>query len=754
MKILIIAEGYFPGKKYGGPPVSIKNFCKLMSEYDCHIITKNHDLGEKESYKNIGNGIIKEDNCTITYLNDKEYNIKTFKEKIIEIKPDIIYLQGLFQKCIIPTLILAKKYKIKVLLAPRGELCKGAFKKKYKKIPYIIGIKFLGLLKNVSFQATSQEEYNAISKILKIKKNRIYQLTNIPTSSTSNLTKIKKEKNSANIIFLSRIVEKKNLHYALEVLKKVKGKIVFDIYGPIEDNDYWTKCKKIIETMPKNITVNYKGIVTHDKIEETFNKYHTFIFPTFSENYGHVIVESLTAGCPIIISDQTPFTDINNLIKNSAISIKEQKKYINKLQEIIDYNDLEWKDVSKKSREYIKDKLNMIEIKKDYQNAINDIVANSIKYIVSYDVPENNKENRLNIPSSANKIDYIINTLNKIGYKVEIISTSQTLNKKCYKGKTINFNNNTLKLFPTTWRGKFILKTVNQIVMRTSIIFYLTKNIKKNDKIIIYHSLGNLWILRYLKKCKKVEIIEEVEEIYNLISNNQKQAKKEIKYLKLADKYIFPTKIINDVLKIKNIKSIVVHGSYIISNFKEYNDDAKFDENKINIGYTGLIDKKKGCFEIIKTGSLLDENYHIHILGFGDKTEIEKMKKIISEENAKNKCQISYDGIRKGKDYDNYLKKLDIGICSIDSSKEYADVQFPSKIISYLTANLKVICSSNKSVKTSDVAEAINFYEGNTPKQIAEVIKKCKNTQNNSQTIIKKCDEKFKIELKKLIEEK
>ena len=40
MKILIIAEGYFPGKKYGGPPVSVKNFCQLMSEYNFNIVTE------------------------------------------------------------------------------------------------------------------------------------------------------------------------------------------------------------------------------------------------------------------------------------------------------------------------------------------------------------------------------------------------------------------------------------------------------------------------------------------------------------------------------------------------------------------------------------------------------------------------------------------------------------------------------------------------------------------------------------------
>ena len=39
MKILMIMPGFFPGKKYGGPPVSIDNFCSLMIGHEKYIIT-------------------------------------------------------------------------------------------------------------------------------------------------------------------------------------------------------------------------------------------------------------------------------------------------------------------------------------------------------------------------------------------------------------------------------------------------------------------------------------------------------------------------------------------------------------------------------------------------------------------------------------------------------------------------------------------------------------------------------------------
>lgn len=74
MKILIVMGGFFPGKKYDGPPVSIDNFCTLMKEYQCYIVTHDHDLFESVRYSNITQGWNKRENCKVIYLNDKQYN--------------------------------------------------------------------------------------------------------------------------------------------------------------------------------------------------------------------------------------------------------------------------------------------------------------------------------------------------------------------------------------------------------------------------------------------------------------------------------------------------------------------------------------------------------------------------------------------------------------------------------------------------------------------------------------------------------
>lgn len=367
MKILIVMEGFFPGKKYGGPPVSIDNFCTLMKEHQCYIVTRDHDLFENERYSNITKGWNKRENCKVIYLNDKQYNKRNFEKVILKIKPDILYLQGLFQSCVFPCLQLAKNHNIKVLLAPRGELCSGAFNlKKYKKLPYIEFLRLMGLTKNVHFQSTSEEETEAINKLLGCSMDRIHRLDNIPSISRKEYQRREKIPGKGRFIFLSRIHPKKNLLSAIKYFNDVEGEAIFDIYGSIEDEAYWHECKAAIKVLPKHIKCEYKGLVSHEQVHEVFSQYDAFLFPTLSENYGHVIAESLLVGTPVIISDQTPWNDVEINNAGFVCVLSDDENFIKAIESVINDD----KDRSKEAKAYIMQKVCLEENKQKYELAL------------------------------------------------------------------------------------------------------------------------------------------------------------------------------------------------------------------------------------------------------------------------------------------------------------------------------------------------------------------------------------------------
>ena len=374
MKILIILTGFLPGKKFGGPPISVDNFCSLMKEDECFIVTRNHDMGETDTYKDIKSGWDDRGNCKVLYLSDKEYGYRKYEEVIKEINPDVIYLQGLFQNCIIPCLFLAKKHNIPVLLAPRGELCAGAFKKKYKKVPYIIFLKIFGLLNKVHFQSTSEEETEAIMQHLGITEDRIHFLTNVPSIPKKEYPVPKKQPGVAKFVFISRIVRKKNLKAAISYFKNIEGDVTFDIYGPIEDKDYWQECQDEIKLLPSNIKVNYCGLVSHDQIHETFARYHAFLFPTLSENFGHVIAEALSVGCSVIISDQTPWNDVQYIDGGWSIPLDKIENFTSAIKDVL-YIDFKTETKYKKNMiEYVVSKTDLKKIKSLYVESFSETI--------------------------------------------------------------------------------------------------------------------------------------------------------------------------------------------------------------------------------------------------------------------------------------------------------------------------------------------------------------------------------------------
>lgn len=377
MKNIVIFTAYFlPGYKGGGPIKSIKNIVETLgSRCNIFIITNDRDLGDKETYNNIKvNEWNEKFNCKVLYI-DKYINIftlgKLLKKKLRDVDVDLIYLNSIFdfKFSIFPSIL--NKFGIikskKVLLAPRGELDSGALKLKYgKKIIFIKVAKIINLYKNIRFHATSDEEVKSIKKEISTR-NYIYKVENLVLLKEMNTKKkIKKEK-ELKVLFLSRITQKKNLDYALNIFKNIENDVenlslTFDIYGTLEDELYWHQCLNEISSI-KNINITYKGEIIPENISSVLLKYDLFLFPTRGENFGHVIVEALENGVPILISDNTPWNDINKHNAGWALSLNNIEAFEEKIIYMANIGQNEWGNMSVNAYNYLTDKLNVEEIK-------------------------------------------------------------------------------------------------------------------------------------------------------------------------------------------------------------------------------------------------------------------------------------------------------------------------------------------------------------------------------------------------------
>lgn len=370
-KLLIMASLFWPQKNSGGPPISIMNVVQAIKDnFDIYIISKNHEIGEKESLPAVKNGWNQFEFGKVYYTEFGEHTFSNITKLIIKIKPDIIYQNSFFsQDDMLPVVLYKKKYPdLKVIVAPRGELYPERLKRgKTKKYIYGWGLRTAGLLKDIYFQGTGEDECNQIKNFLSVPENRLYNIQNISAIGHKS-TNIEKQRNEIRLVYIARIHPSKNTLKAIEFLKNVKGNVIFDIYGSIEDKEYWKKCLEAIDNLPDNIKVTYRGIIEHDKVADTLARYHAYYMPTKGENFGHSIVESMLVGRIVVISDQTPWSDVNRH-GGYAIPLSDEKGYIETICHLCSIGQCEFDDRCKKINTFIQNNLNIQETINKYIEA-------------------------------------------------------------------------------------------------------------------------------------------------------------------------------------------------------------------------------------------------------------------------------------------------------------------------------------------------------------------------------------------------
>ncbi len=359
--ILIFLGNYLPGFKSGGPARTIANMVeRLGDEFQFKIITRDRDLGDAVPYEGIKAGAWNEvSKASVYYMPNGRISFSKMKRLVNEARPDLIYFNSFFSPVATIKPLLLRYFglmpRVPFIIAPRGEFSISAVNsKRLKKSVFTKMAKMLGYYDNMAWQASSEYEAKDISRVFgeRVKVVVAPDLSQSSYSIDNGGSLPKKICNSIKIVFLSRISPVKNLLMALGVLKNVKGDVRFDIYGPIEDRAYWSECSSAIDKLPANVKARHCGTVAHDKVVNVMKDYHLFFCPTKGENFGHAILEAMIAGCPVLISDQTPWRGLQKEGVGWDISLEDHAAFAKALDLCIKMGDEQYSAMQRKTREY------------------------------------------------------------------------------------------------------------------------------------------------------------------------------------------------------------------------------------------------------------------------------------------------------------------------------------------------------------------------------------------------------------------
>jgi glycosyltransferase involved in cell wall biosynthesis len=316
-RVFILQDFYLPGEKVGGPVWTIANMVEHVGDrFEFMIAALDRDFMSNTPYPSIErNAWNRVGKASVFYAS--QLSSRNIVSLIRESAPDILYLNSFFGRSTVKTLILRRlRYilDIPVVLAPHGEFSVGALEIKARKKRAYVGLaRKLDLCRDVVWHASTAWEEKEIKDTIgpRCHTHIAPELTPLPPPEDATPSpRPNKSSGELRLVFLSRITPKKNLLQALDIVRAAPGDIALDIFGPIEDQAYWRECLREIYNQPRKNRVRYCGMVPHAKVWETLSRYQMFFLPTLGENFGYAILEALTVGCPVVISDRTPWRNL------------------------------------------------------------------------------------------------------------------------------------------------------------------------------------------------------------------------------------------------------------------------------------------------------------------------------------------------------------------------------------------------------------------------------------------------------------
>jgi glycosyltransferase involved in cell wall biosynthesis len=144
------------------------------------------------------------------------------------------------------------------------------------------------------------------------------------------LRKFPELENSRNLLFLSRIHEKKGCDIIIEAFSRIAGlepKLRLIMAGP-DQNNLIVGLKKLAEKLGVSDKIVWAGMLQGDLKWGAFYSSELFVLPSHQENFGIAVAESLGCGVPVLISDKVNIwreilTDASGLVGNDDVTDTE-----------------------------------------------------------------------------------------------------------------------------------------------------------------------------------------------------------------------------------------------------------------------------------------------------------------------------------------------------------------------------------------------------------------------------------------------
>lgn len=366
MRVSFISSSFYPATFYGGPISATWDLSKKLARrgVEVYVSTTNAN-GDVKLNEERNRFVKKEENLFVKYYNEQIINNISLRFLFgiwLDIKKsDVVYIQYLFHYTVLFSLLFSVVFSKRTIISPRGSFSSFTLSNKSPILKLIWLNYFIRpFYKRVIWQASSYLEKEDIVRIFPDAKIEVINdgvnfdyfqdLDSFDgTELVEKFTKEKFDKVSTIFFSMGRLHEIKGFDVLIDAfdlfLNEHKDAKLLIAGG---DDGMQSKLEKQIIDLQLMHSVFLIGAV--DSIEKRIllNNCDYFALASEFESFGIVIIEALSAGKPIVLSNKTPWMDLE--INNCGILANNDKNsFFNAFNKIINK-----KYISHDIKEYVK----------------------------------------------------------------------------------------------------------------------------------------------------------------------------------------------------------------------------------------------------------------------------------------------------------------------------------------------------------------------------------------------------------------
>jgi glycosyltransferase involved in cell wall biosynthesis len=321
MKILHVVPTYYPAVRYGGPIRSVHGLASALAAqgHEVHVYTTNVD-GDGELPVRLDRPV-QIDGVNVSYfatsIGRRLYrsammwqalhaNISGF---------DIIHLHSVFLWPTSAAAQVARKSGVPYVLSPRGMLIKDLIRRKSSlaKRAWIAMFERRNIKWAAAVHLTSEIEALELRALgfpharLAIIANGIEMPSDVP--EPPGMVR-------PYVLFLGRVNWKKGLDRLIPAMKEVENADLL-IAGNDEEN-YQSELELLARRHGLLNRVRFLGPVDDRRKWLLIASARILVLPSYSENFGNVVLEAMAAGCPVIV---TPEVGTAGIVQEAACGV-------------------------------------------------------------------------------------------------------------------------------------------------------------------------------------------------------------------------------------------------------------------------------------------------------------------------------------------------------------------------------------------------------------------------------------------------